>query len=420
MNKANTSYLSKLGLIALREYTYNFRRPMYLFTAFGLPIILAVVMYFVFTTINQQNNLSDYGQVGYIDLSEGQILSLADDPDERFVPFADIESARAALDKKEIEAYFVLPEDYLLTGNIELYSLKNPPWDLHEKIDNFAVAGLATLAPDNVPFERLKEPVSLERLHTLSDNQVVDDPDDLIARLFVPLAFAMFLFITLNTTSQFLMGGVVEEKENRIMEILVTSCTPGQLLWGKIIGLGAISLTQVLAWGAATIALSGMRSEVSDFLANANLKASDILFFALLFILSYFVNAALALGVGAIASAEQEARQFAGILGFINIVPVMFLAVFMSSANLLVIFLCLFPLTSPISLLLGRSFNTLPAWVIPSGLIILVISIFVIMALSIRIFRAGMLMYGQRLGFKEIWAAIRQGQQEALHHSPTE
>lgn len=412
---------SKIWLIARREYTYNFRRPMYLFTAFGLPLIIVVVMYLVFTVlIDSETNFAGFEQVGVVDLTPQQFLADVENPDPRFVSYPNEVLAQAALNDETIGAYFVIPADYLATGHIDLYSIDNAPTALDNEISDYLLEGLATMAPPNTSFERLKEPFDLENFRILSDDTVVSDPDELVGRFIVPLIFAMLLFITLSTTSQFLMSGVVEEKENRMMEILVTSCTPGQLLWGKVIGLGAISLTQVLAWGLGTIFIAFTRQEVGDFFDGAGVGLNDILFFIMIFILTYFVYAAIAIGVGAAVSAEQEARQFASVFSLTSVAPMIVIPAYFSPGNPLVIFLSLFPLTSPLSLLMGRAFGTLPGWVTPVGIAILVFSIFGAMWLAIRIFRLGMLMYGQRLRIRQIIGALRGGQQQIVSEQPRE
>ncbi len=391
--------------VAIREYVHNFRRPMYILTAFVIPLVLMVVMYLVITlATNVNDDMSEFERVGYVDLSTDQILSMVERPPTRFLAFADETFAHEALQNGDIDAYFVVAEDYFLpeSGRIDVYSISSPPLALNEEIEDFLLEGLVTLAPDDTDRERLKDPLDIKAVRILSDQSTYTNTEDLLPRFFVPIVFVLILFMGINVTSTLLMSGVVEEKENRMMEVLITSCKPSDLLWGKVLGLGAIALTQIAAWVVMSGTLAILRADVGSFFEKSGLSALDILLFVLLFLLNYFLFAGLAIGIGASSTAEQEARQFATIFSLVAILPMIFMLSFFSQDSPVAIMLSLFPFTAPMSLILGLSFGTLSPWVYVLSVSILVISIFTIMGLSVRVFRLGMLNYGQRLGLRQI------------------
>lgn len=395
----------KFWLIAAHEYQYNFRRPMYLFTAFGLPLLMIVVMYVVVVVIiKDAKDLSGFDHVGYVDLSsEGVLANLDDDRPSRFIAFENEDAARAALDEGAVGAYLVVGGDYMSTGQVALYSTKSIPENLKSEINTLLSQGVANLAPAGTPIERLIDPLNVQKIRSLSDGSEFSDPEELMPRFILPIIFSMVMFMGINITSQLLMGGVVEEKENRMMEVLVTSCTPSDLLWGKVIGLGGIALTQIVTWLLSGYVLASFQADVGGFMSNANITIGQIAFFLLVFLLNYFLFAAISIGIGASVTAEQEARQFASIFSLIGILPMMFLAAYITNQKLVVIGLSLFPLTAPMSLIIGLSFDILPTWLILLSIGMLTVSVVLAIFVSVYVFRLGMLMYGQRLGLRQLW-----------------
>ncbi len=230
--------MSKLWLVIQREYLYNLLRKSFIFTAFVLPLLIMGGMYLTIQLTEDSissENLKDYDRVGYVD--NVGFLANSDDPAyARFIPYDSEDSARAAFEDGSLNAYFIVPEDYLQTGEISYFDKKGIPFALQSEIEDFLRLGVATLAPQDVPVERLQSPADTQ-VRIFGEDEPVDE-EALIGRFILPIIFAVLFIFTVLTTSQFLMSGVVEEKENRIMEILITSIRPGQLLVGKVIGLG--------------------------------------------------------------------------------------------------------------------------------------------------------------------------------------
>src|SRR5262249_30572612 len=155
-------------------------------------------------------------------------------------------------------------------------------------------------------------------------------------------------------------SGVVEEKSNRVIEMLITSITPSQLLIGKIVGLGLLGLTQLFIWmGAGLIALKLGQGSVA--LAGVTLPVDLLVITVAYFILNSFLLASLMAGVGAVAGGEQEGRLLGGIFSLIVVIPFFFIASFITDPNGTVpLVLSLVPFTAPISVILRMSFGTIP------------------------------------------------------------
>ena len=421
--------MHKIWLVLRHEYLHNFRRPAFLFTAFGVPLLSVVAMFFTINlTINQESNLDDFQRVRYIDRA---LVIEPEAPNEQdFLPVIDPDAmpaetaenlpdyfselelyAQEQIETGELDAYFVIAENYVLSGLVDVYAQDNIPEALRENIETFMAAQIAFNAPETLPVppERLGE-TDL----TLRD---IDSGEELsgaaiMGRFMMPLLFAILYFMATNTTAQFLMSGVVEEKENRLMEILATSLRPIELLWGKLLGLGALALTQVLVWIVGGLLIAVLNENGQDFLQGMTLSAGDILLIIGLFVVNFVLFSALMLGIGAAVTAEAESRQFAGIFSFITVLPLMLMTMFFMDPNGPVpVLLTFVPFTAAVSLMLRMSLATLPLWQIVVSIVIQIVSVVVVMWLSAKVFRLGMLMYGKRLSPRDLIQALREGRQ---------
>jgi ABC-2 type transport system permease protein len=292
------------------------------------------------------------------------------------------------------------------TGNVSTYSYSGLPEALKNAIDDFLLLNLNQRLNGQISLERIQKPVNLT-IHVGDSGRILTE-SSVTALFFIPLIFAMVFMMSSNVTSGFLMNGVVEEKTNRIMEILITSVTPGQLLLGKIIGLGVLGLTQMVVWGIA----GGVLLQVGQrfpFLAGVTFPSDLVIIFVVYFILSYFLLASLMAGLGAVAGSEQESRQYAGIISLIWVIPFFFIASFITEPNgTLPIVLTFIPFTAPMTALLRLGFSAVPAWQIVVSLVILLLTTILVVWGSGRVFRWALLLYGKRITPREVWSAIRR------------
>lgn len=398
--------MNKLWLVARREYLFNLRRRSFLFAVFGVPLFTFFIWFVVFAVIAKtEDDIQKLGKVGYVD-AVGVLaapIPSKDNPD-LYLAFADEDSARAALDAKSIGAYFKISDDYMKTGDVEIYSFTGIPSLLKDDIEAFLLANLSRdLAPDSV--KRIENPVELTI--RLNDSGRTITEANFPALFFIPLIFALVFMMSSGVTSGFLMNGVVEEKTNRIMEILITSITPMELLLGKIIGLGALGLTQLVVWGVAGGLLIGYGQAIPA-LSGLSFPTDLALVFVVYFLLSYFLIASLMAGIGAIAGSEQESRQYSSVISLIFVIPFFFIATFITDpGGTLPTVLTLIPFTAPMTALLRLGLSTVPAWQIIASLVILLVTTVLIVWASARVFRWSLLLYGKRWTPRELWHVIR-------------
>ena len=404
--------MRKIWLIARREYLYNFRRRSFLFTAFGVPAFSLLMMFVIFNLTDETFTATgQLGQVGYVD-GAGVLADAVGKPEE-YVAFGDSDGASAALLAGEVGAYFVLPEDFMQTGQVDVFAEENVPEGVEDQFAEFVQANLIASVPAEVPLDRILDPLKLT-LVDIASGESMDNEDAFIARFLTPFVFAFIFLMAVNTTSQFLMSGVVEEKENRMMEILITSVKPLEMLWGKVLGLGLLGLTQVALWGVAGVLYMQTQAETA-FVQAIRIPADFLIISFVYFLLGYFLSASIMAGVGAAVTAEQEGRQLAALLTLPTVLPFILTITFVQDANGIVpVLLSLFPLTAPVSMIMRMPLTAVPAWQIALSLGLMVLSVLGVIWLAAQVFRLGLLMYGKRLRLRTIVESVRQGRKMPL------
>lgn len=404
--------MNKTWIVARREYLYNLKRPAFLFAVFGVPLFTFVMWVVIFAvTASNEESLDSFTQVGYVDsagvLQNGVLPETAPDitPPE-LVAFESEEAARAALDNREIGVYFLISADYMSSGQVSTYSYSGVPRALRSYIQSLLLANISRQTPGDLPLERIENPVNMI-VHVADSGRDLTEAN-IPALILMPLVFAMIFMMASGVTSGFLMSGVVEEKTNRIMEILVTSVTPMQMLLGKVIGLGLLGLTQILVWGAAIVVLLNV-GQTLPLLQGIAVPVDLMIVFVVYFILSYFLLSGLMAGIGAVVGSEQESRQWSSIISLLWVLPFFFITSFLSDPNgTLPIVLTLIPFTAPTTALLRLGFTAVPLWQIALSLAILLLTTIFTVWASARVFHWALLRYGKRVGIRELLRVIRK------------
>ncbi len=215
------------------------------------------------------------------------------------------------------------------------------------------------------------------------------------------------LFGVILGYGQVIMNGVLEEKNNRIIEIMLSSVDSFKLMAGKIMGIGSAGLTQVLIWMAFAISL--FTSNVG-FISGVKLSIDRNLFFffIIFFVLGYLMYASFFAAVGAIAGNIQEAQQMMTPITYMILIPWIIGMGFSSSPNSTpMVLLSIFPLFTPILMLTRMTYVFPPLWQVYFSIFLLIITTFLIILITSKIFRTGILLYGKRPSFQEILRWIR-------------
>ena len=225
---------------------------------------------------------------------------------------------------------------------------------------------------------------------------------DFLTEFLSAIVFIMLLLMMIIYSGQMLVRSLVEEKANKLIEILISSCTPEELLAGKILGLSALGLFQMLIWTCIGIALiGGSIIPVSAF--------NNFFIMLVYFILGFLFYTALFVGIGSIVTTEQEAQQITSYLSLLLVLPIAISAsAIFNPDSLLVEILTYIPFTIPAIMLLKLNVTNVPAIEIFSTILIMIASIYITIFVSAKIFRIGILSYGKRPGIKELISWIKE------------
>jgi len=226
------------------------------------------------------------------------------------------------------------------------------------------------------------------------------------------VAFIMlfFIYMTVLLYGLAVMRGVIEEKQSRIVEVLVSSVRPTQMMLGKVIGIGTVALTQVGVWALSALLLTtfGVSVFASRGLTMPNVPISLLIYFVVYFVLGYFLFATLYALVGSIVSSEDEAQQAQIPVTILLIVPMMIFNMIMANptSNASIV-LSMIPFFAPTLMMMRIAVVNPPLWQILLSMLIMAASILGCVWVAARIYRVGILMYGKRPSIAELGRWLR-------------
>ena len=256
---------------------------------------------------------------------------------------------------------------------------------------------------------RAQYPLSLSSI-TLDETGQVSEEQGGLGVFIVPYVFGLLLIMAIFTSSGFLLQGLGEEKENRIMEILLSSVSPRQLITGKVLGLGAAGLLQILVWvtSAQLLVVFGS-SAIGGFFSDIQIPDGFFLLAPIYFILGYLLFAVLMAGIGAFTNTSREGQQMSTIFVMPAMLPFI-LQVFLieNPTHIVSQLLTFFPLTAPIAVIIRLGSTNIPVWELIVSIALMVAAIIGAIWFSAKIFRTFLLMYGKTPKFSEILRSLRQ------------
>lgn len=415
--------LHKIWLIARREFWFNLRRRSFLASMFLFPVMFVGLMVIGGALgASSATDISAYTAVGLVDES-GIVVRTDGTPylpemPEPFRLYQAEAEAQRAFEAGMLDGYYVLRPDFLDTRKPEAFYRRDKVFGealtrhLVREVLRPSVAaqvGSLDLAA------RLENPLSELKLYRVGNPQPLPR-EALFVAIFAPILVGALVFLMTMNVSQFLMLGLADEKENRMMELFITSARPSEMLWGKLIGLGALGLLQIVVWIVIGIALAATQgTDVLGTLATYQLDPGFLSVVVLYAMLGYVLYGAIMAAVGASVNTDQEARQVASLIGIVGVLPLMLLFSFFVNPNGgAALVLSLLPLTSPSGMPLRMAVTNVPVEHIWLGIGLQLVTIVGVMWLAAKIFRLGMLNYGKRLSVREIWRALREGRQQII------
>ncbi|HEQ99524.1 MAG TPA: ABC transporter permease [candidate division Zixibacteria bacterium] len=418
--------MHKLFAVIAREYKEIVKKKSFLVGTLLTPLFMIAIIFLPTLFIDRETK--DPIEFTLVDLGSGLISEFKEAfgvtlPDGRPMYIVDyirsspeqIDELKAELslqvDEGTLNFYVIIPEDIIETGYAERYAKKRGSFADIKSIEN-TISGVVVrerLSQFKVPPEEI---MAATRDINLEYKQVGPEGEErgggnFLTQYLSGIAFVMILFTSIMGYGQHLMRAVMEEKNTRIMEVLVSSLTPFQLMMGKILGLGAAGITQMALWailGSSVFLFAGSSDFVSGMLANAEaLSINFFLSFIAFFILGYFLFATLFALLGSIVSSEKEVQQFVAPITMILVIPIILAMYIMQNPDApWIVAVSYIPFLTPTMMILRASFTFVPPAEIIIGIVVMIISILLLGAVTARIFRVGILMYGKRPTLPEL------------------
>jgi ABC-2 type transport system permease protein len=397
--------MSKTWRVFWEEYRRHVIRKRFIVMALSIPILLLIVMAIAILGVFLTQDKRPVGvidQAGYLKIQ--QLLKreeFSPEPELALNYYQDEETATTALKEGIIQAYYILPVDFPETGEGVLVYGKNWNTNLGYQFERLLRRNMIASFPADITYRLIE---GNEFIITNLD-QSREMSEKAWGNLITPIAAGVLIMVIIITTGGYLLQALVEEKESRTIEIIVTSVSPNQLMIGKILGDIAVGLTQLMVWaGFLVIGYFLARGSV-DWVAEISLSRDYIILLILVVIPTFITIAAVMAAIGSITSEMREAQQISGYITMPLMAPYWFSYILMTSPNgPLAIILSYFPFTAPVTLTMRAGFTQIPTW----QLVINIAELFLMAGISLwlagKAFRAGMLNYGKRISIKEIFS----------------
>jgi ABC-2 type transport system permease protein len=410
--------MHKIWLILKNEIITIITRPSYLLTIFGIPVGAALIFAFVSFLNRDQSTSSVVAEIvsgpqkqeihGLIDQSRIIKILPPSLPTDTLVMFQDEASARVALEKGEISAYYIIAEDYLQSGTITFI---RPDFNPLSSADQSGlvewILRVNLLDGDERLATFVKGPIQLEEVSLASEPQ--RDQNDPLT-FYVPYAVTLLFYIIIMGAASLLLSSVTKEKENRMLEVLMSSITPLQMLSGKIIGLGLVGLLQTVVWLGTGRLLLLRGSNVLNISKAFQLPLSFLVWGIVFFLLGYAVYASLMSAVGALVPNMREASQTTVVIALPLILPLFFISVLVDKPNGgLSVAMSFFPMTAPVAMMTRVAAGSVPVWQIVLSALLLALTVVLIVRLVARMFHAQTLLSGQVFSPKRYLQALLRG-----------
>jgi ABC-2 type transport system permease protein len=314
----------------------------------------------------------------------------------------------------DIDGYLWLSDDAVAARKVTYYGRETggfieKSW-LRGQLDRaILLEELAQRGVGGAQADELLKPVKLETMHLEAGRETKANDR---GAFFAVLIMVMLLYMAVIFYGVSVMRAVLEEKNSRVMEVMLSSATSTELMAGKLIGVGAVGLTQIGIWivMAGVYALPALAASAST--GEIRIAPLTLAAFALFFLFGYFLYSSIYAAVGAVITSEQEGQQ----LQFIILLPLI-VAVFMMGPVMrapdspVAVWTSMVPFFSPVLMYVRIAVQPPPVWQIALSLVLLVVTIAGILILCARIYRIGILMYGKRPTLPEIvkWLKYAKG-----------
>ena len=406
--------MKQVWTIVKWEFINRVKTKLFLITTFLLPFFMGAMFYLPTILMNlEPEELTEIGLVyedGLDTLVERFQSQVAmshrlKDGNPQFIIFR-YEDEKTALDSvsmKSIDGYLYIPSSVLDTGQVNYFG---------HSLSNIKIFSQLRRTLNQVVIEQrmLDQDIDISLVGALSrnirfdtfevDDEGITSEGNELTSFLLPLMFLMILFMTVFMSGQLLLRSVMEERTNRTIEILLSSVTADEIMRGKILGLGALGLIQMIFY-----LICGLI--VTEYKELTIVDYSQIPIFFIYFVTGYLFYASIFAAMGTLFKSEQEAQQSSGIISIVAILPIAFSSYFITNpGSAFTVASSYIPPLTPFMMILRVGTKSVEYTEIILSTLLMIVSCWLMLKLSGKIFRIAILLYGKRPTFKEIirWA----------------
>lgn len=427
--------MGKINVIIAHEYKTRIRSKWFIIATLLGPVGMALMIALPVAAALLSGDGTE-GKVAVLDRSGSIGRQVVNADTAKYVDAGQrtVDQLQKAVQDEELQAYVVVPSDVLDSGALVLYSRGGSGLSFEGSIkDDFegpvVKARLTRAGTDTSVIDLVEQGIAINSLK-VTEKGIEEDSSQASAAIGYMAGFAIYMLIFLYGTM--VMRGVVEEKANRIVEILASSVKPFEIMMGKVVGIGLVGLTQVVAWivlGAGVVVVLGSvfsgsvnPDEISAMAASANttmpqaqqgmqmggftipsLNPFSFILFAFYFLAGYFIYATLFAAVGSAVDQESDAQTLTLPITLPIIFTIMFIGAVVSAPNsTLSTVLSLIPLFTPILMTVRVAATDVPWWQIGLSMILTISAFLGAIWVASRVYKIGILSYGKKPTFKEI------------------
>ena len=326
------------------------------------------------------------------------------------VEVADEETARQRTAAKQLEGFFVIAPDYLESGMVTY--IKPEINMITEIVQQGALDDLISynlMGSDQELYLHYVNPVSYT--YEYLNPETADTRDQESFEFFVtPYAIMMLFYVMLIASSSFMINAVGKDKENKTIEVLLTSASPIDLFLGKLLGYGMSSLLQMIAWGGALVLIMNLGGNAVPLLEGLQLPTQVFVLDQTYFKMRFLLYDSLMAGVGAMAPNMREGNQSS----FILTLPLIFLMLMINQLigqpnSFFTVFLSIFPWTSPVVMMARAAMVRVPVWQLALSLVVLIATVYLVIRGVSNLFSSQTLLSGDKFKLKTFFKTIFVG-----------
>ena len=430
----------KIGIIIEREYLTRVKKRSFILITFLAPIFFAALMFLPAILMLNSEKFDTKKTIAVCDESTLFVGKFKDTDVNTFMYVDyDIATAKNLVREGCYDGVLYIPGTSLsLPVNAEIYSMNQIPMTLTEYINTTmkTVIEHQKLLASGIDPEIVKAANTTVYVQSIrmSEDENVEKKSFGEFEFLLGIALAMVIYFVIFIFGNQVMRGVIEEKTNRIIEVIISSVKPFELMMGKIIGIALVGLTQFLLWGVLTMGIyfavasflptqevfstgTVMTEQIAEAVENTDTqqvltKVFDIIHsinfetilwcFLFYFIGGYFLYSAMFAAVGSAVDNETDTQQFVTPISMLLIIPMVCSTIIANAPDSSIsVWLSMIPFTSPVAMMLRIPFGV-PIWQVVTSIALLFVTFIVFTWLAGKVYRTGILMYGKKVSWKEI------------------